>query len=301
MKRAFLFMALLLLGLATLAYPTVSNYLMEKNGSYIINEYEAQVKQTDEAALKAAWDEAVKYNQTLSGSPAHDPFLDGSGMAMQDNYYEVLNTNETMAFVSIPKIGVDLPVYHGTSDEVLHKGVGHLEGSSLPVGGADTHTVLTGHTGLSSAKLFTDLRELQEGDLFFIHVLDQVLAYQVDQIAVVEPSDTSKLKREIGRDYATLLTCTPYGVNSHRLLVRGSRTDYQPQQEAGIRPAATASRADRTVAMAAAATTAVMLALIAAAWAATRHGERRRRLAAIRQAIIQRRQGPTPPAGGQAP
>ena len=219
MKRALIIIAVLLLGLAALAYPTFSSYLMEKNGSYVIDEYEAQVEQTDTAAIEAAWNEAVEYNQTLSGSPAHDPFLDGSGMAMQDNYYEVLNINDTMAFVDIPKINVHLPVYHGTSDEVLHKGVGHLEGSSLPIGGVDTHTVLTGHTGLSSAKLFTDLRELQEGDLFYIHVLDQVLAYRVDQIKVVEPSDTSDLKREIGKDYATLLTCTPYGINSHRLLV----------------------------------------------------------------------------------
>lgn len=262
MKRALIILAVLLAGLALLAYPTVSNYLMEKNGSYIIDEYEEQIEQTDTGELEEAWEEAVKYNQTLSGSPAHDPFLDGSGMAMQDNYYEVLNLSAAMAFVEIPRIRVYLPVYHGTSDEVLHKGVGHLEGSSLPIGGADTHTVLTGHTGLSSAKLFTDLRELEEGDLFYIHVLDQVLAYRVDQIRVVEPNDTEDLKREAGADYATLLTCTPYGVNTHRLLVRGVRTEYVPEEKEAIEPTEVMSEADRTVLIAGAATAGVMLTLI---------------------------------------
>ena len=262
MRRALMITAVLLLGLGALAYPTVSNYLMERNGSYVIDEYRAQVDQTDQAALEQAWQEAIEYNQTLSGSPAHDPFLDGTGMAMPENYYEVLNLNDTMAYVDIPKIGVHLPVYHGTSEEVLRRGVGHLEGSSLPVGGADTHTVLTGHTGLSNARLFTDLQELEVGDLFYIYVLDQVLAYRVDQIKVVEPDDTSYLKREIGKDYATLLTCTPYGINSHRLLVRGERTEYVPEEQAAIEPVETVSTADRTVLVAAAVTAGVMLVLV---------------------------------------
>lgn len=278
MKRAFLILAVLLLGIGVLAYPSISNYLMERNGSYVADDYEAQVKETGQAEIEAAWEEAVRYNQTLSGSPAHDPFLDGSGMAMQDNYYEVLNINEVMAYVEIPRIDVKLPVYHGTSDEVLHKGVGHLEGSSLPIGGEDTHTVLTGHTGLPSAKLFTDIRELEEGDLFYIHVLDQVLAYRVDQIKVVEPEDTSDLKREIGKDYATLLTCTPYGINSHRLLVRGERTEYDPEEKEAIQSVNTISEGDRIVLIAAAVTTAVMLVLIFLAFILSRRNRRRKRV-----------------------
>lgn len=285
MKRALIITGVLLLGVGVLSYPTISNYLMEKNGSYIIDEYEAQVEQIDEAGIEAAWNEAVKYNETLSGSPAHDPFLEGSGMAMQDNYYEVLNINNTMGFVEIPRISVHLPVYHGTSDEVLHKGIGHLEGSSLPVGGVDTHTVLTGHTGLSSAKLFTDLRELEEGDLFYIHVLDQVLAYKVDQIKVVEPSDTDDLKRVIGKDYATLLTCTPYGINSHRLLVRGERTEYIPEEAEGIQPENTESEADRAVRIAAAATSGGMMVLILITWYVSARRRRKKRLEAIRRGL----------------
>lgn len=275
MKRASIILAVLLLGLAMLAYPTVSNYIVEKNGSYIIDEYNAQIEQTDEAVIEAEWNEAVKYNETLSGSPAHDPFLEGSGMAMQDNYYDVLNINKVMAYVDIPVIDVHLPVYHGTSDEVLYQGVGHLEGSSLPIGGADTHSVLTGHTGLSGAKLFTDLRELKEGDLFYIHVLNRVLAYKVDQIEVVEPHDTQLLKREIGKDYVTLLTCTPYGINSHRLLVRGVRTEYIPQEAENISSENKISQADKAVITAAAITSSIMLLLIVLAivwrvWSARR-------------------------------
>lgn len=286
MKRAFLIIAVLLLGVSALAYPAASNYLIEKNGTYIIDEYEAQVEGKDPEELEKEWDEAVRYNQTLSGSPAHDPFLEGSGMAMQDNYYEVLDMNGTMAYVEIPRISVHLPVYHGTSDEVLHRGVGHLEGSSLPVGGEDTHTVLTGHTGLSNAKLFTDLRELEEGDLFYIHVLDQVLAYRVDQVKVVEPEETGDLKRVMGKDYATLLTCTPYGINSHRLLVRGERTEYDPEEKEAIEPASTLSGADRAVILAAAVTTAAMLALILLAAILSGRKRRRKRLEAIREEIL---------------
>lgn len=285
MKRALIIGAVFLLGVVVVTYPTLSNYIVEKNGSYIINTYEEQLKQTDEAAIEAAWEAAVAYNETLSGSPAHDPFLEGSGMAMQDNYYDVLNLSDVMAYVDIPVIDVHLPIYHGTSDQVLSQGVGHLEGSSLPIGGVDTHAVLTGHTGLSGAKLFTDLRELQEGDLFYIHVLDQVLAYEVDAITVVEPNETENLKREIGKDYVTLLTCTPYGVNSHRLLVRGTRTEYVPETAEEITPKTTMTQADRAVMLAAGITSLVMVLLIfvALVWR-TWYIKRKQRVEAIRRA-----------------
>lgn len=262
MKRTILIVCILLAGIAMVSYPLVSDYLSKVNGSFAIESYSKEVAEISDEELQAAWDEAVTYNETLSGSPAHDPFLEGSGMALQDNYYEVLNIDETMGYIEIPKVKIKLPFYHGTSDEVLHKGVGHLEGSSLPVGGSDTHTVLTGHTGLSNAKLFTDIQDLVEGDLFYIHVLDQVLAYKVDQIKIVEPANTEDLKRVQGKDYATLLTCTPYGVNSHRLLVRGERTDYNPEEAAAIEPIDSRSEADRAVLIAAGCTAVIMLVFV---------------------------------------
>lgn len=221
-----------LVGILLFSYPYLASYLSEVNGSYAVESYREAVEQADSAQVEAAWQEAVKYNDSLSGNPVRDPFVAGSGMVMQDNYYEVLNLYDSMGYIEIPKIRVVLPIYHGTSEAVLQKGSGHLEGSSLPIGGEGTHAVLTGHSGLVHAKIFTDLSELAAGDMFFINVLDRVAAYEVDQIQVVEPNDTQNLKRVPGEDYCTLITCTPYGVNSHRLLVRGSRVEYVPQAEA---------------------------------------------------------------------
>jgi sortase A len=167
-----------------------------------------------------------------------DPFKakksDGETMI----YNNILNLDHSgiMGYLEIPCISVNLPIYHGTDAEILERGVGHLAASSIPVGGKSTHSVLTGHTGLSSAKLFTDLTEMKNDDLFFIHVLDRTLAYKVDQISVVKPEDTEKLQIIDGKDYVTLVTCTPYGVNDHRLLVRGVRTKYVKKQRSSIRP-----------------------------------------------------------------
>ena len=149
-------------------------------------------------------------------------------------YNNILNLDQSgvMGYLEIPCISVDLPIYHGTDAEILERGVGHLAASSIPIGGKSTHSVLTGHTGLSSAKLFTDLTEMKKGDLFFINVLGQTLAYKVDQISVVRPKDTRKLRIVDGKDYVTLVTCTPYGVNSHRLLVRGTRVPYNGEEDA---------------------------------------------------------------------
>lgn len=153
-------------------------------------------------------------------------------------YNNILNLDHSgvMGYLEIPCISVNLPIYHGTDAEILERGVGHLAASSIPVGGKNTHSVLTGHTGLSSAKLFTDLTEMKKDDLFFIHVLDRTLAYKVNQISVVRPEDTRKLQIVDGKDYVTLVTCTPYGVNDHRLLVRGVRTKYVKNQKNKIRP-----------------------------------------------------------------
>ena len=235
MKRVVVIIIVLLVGVGVLAYPAISNYVSQKNGSYAIQEYEVAVVELNETAIEAAWDEAEKYNESLAGQPVHDPFLEGTGMAMLDNYNEILSINERMGYVEIPKISVKLPVYHGTSNEVLQNNVGHLEGSSMPIGGAGTHSVLTGHTGLTHAKIFTDLIELEEGDLFYIHVLNKTLVYKIDQIKVIEPDTTDDLRRADEKDYCTLLTCTPYAINSHRLLVRGERTEYIPEEREAIK------------------------------------------------------------------
>lgn len=231
MKRIISIVALLLLGMGFFLYPHVSNLLMERNQSYAIQNFEDQVKNKARDEMEEEWKKAEEYNESLSGNVLRDPFMEGSGMVLQDNYKEVLNINGIMGYIDIPDIDVNLAVYHGTGESTLKKGVGHLEGTSLPVGGAGTHAVFTGHTGLTTAKLFTDLTELGEGDMFYLHILDRVLAYQVDQIKVVEPENTDDLKPVAGKDYVTLVTCTPYGVNSHRLLVRGKRTDYHAWQE----------------------------------------------------------------------
>ena len=220
MKRAILIILLIITGLGIFFYPYVSNWLIEKNASYIIETYDQAVEASGNQEIEKEWKKAKEYNDSLEGTVLKDPFIEGSGMALQDNYKELLNIDGIMGYVEIPAIDVKLSIFHGTSDATLQKGIGHLEGSSLPIGGSGTHAILTGHTGLSKAKFFTDLVELKEGDRFYLRILDKTLAYLVDQIKVVEPENTKDLQSISGKDYVTLLTCTPYGVNSHRLLVR---------------------------------------------------------------------------------
>lgn len=231
MKRGILIMILLLAGIGIIAYPFIGNHLNQKNATRVADEYQKKAETLTAQQIAEKFDEAQIYNENLLGQPAHDPFVPGSGIVMPENYYQVLNISGTMGRLEIPSIDVKLPIYHGTKESVLRKAVGHLEGSALPIGGKGTHTVLTSHTGLTEAKLFTDLIELEKGDHFYIYVLNQVLVYEVDQIQIIEPEETEALKAVDGNDYATLLTCTPYGVNSHRLLVRGKRVTYHPPKE----------------------------------------------------------------------
>jgi len=261
MGRIAAIVALVLAAVATLLYPSVSGYLAQRHGSAAIQSYAETVAALDSATLGAAWQAAEEYNESLTGSPVHDPFVPGSGMAMADDYRDVLNIDGIMGYLDIPRIGVHLPIYHGTSDAVLQNGIGHLEGATLPIGGLTRHTVLTGHTGLPHARLLTDLVEVVRGDQFYLSVLGRTLAYQVDQILVVQPENTAELRRFEGRDYATLLTCTPYGVNSHRLLVRGVRVDYQPEARAAIAPIH-GSATDHLVRRAAVVSTGVMGGLV---------------------------------------
>ena len=258
MKRTVLVILLLTAGIGIIALPFISNYLNQKNSTQVMDNYQRKTAKLSPEQMEELLQQAQIYNENLLGQPAHDPFIPGSGIVMPNNYYQVLNVDGTMGQVEIPTINVKLPIYHGTKDSVLRKAVGHLEGSALPVGGEGTHTVLTSHTGLTQAKLFTDLTELQKGDHFYIHVLNQTLAYEVDKISVIEPEHTEPLKAVQGKDYATLLTCTPYGVNSHRLLVRGKRVPYQPQKKSRKK----LTKEEHLLLKAAIITTAIMLLLI---------------------------------------
>lgn len=222
--------SLLLIGVAVFSYPSISNHIAEKNQTEIIQGYIENITSKEDLTLE--WEKAQKYNENLAGDPVHDPFVPGSGYAIPTNYSEVLDINGIMGYIEIPKISVNLPIYHGTSEEVLSKGVGHIEATSLPIGGKSTHCVLTGHRGLPSAELFTRLDELKIGDYFYINVLDAVLTYKVNQILTVLPTELDSLQLEQDKDFVTLITCTPYGINTHRLLVRGERTDYIPPDEA---------------------------------------------------------------------
>ena len=214
-----------LLGAGIFLYPAISNYFAVQNQAHTIKEYQVAVQNTGTEELDAAWKEAEEYNENLAGNPVHDPFVPGSGYVLPDNYKDVLNINGDgiMGYVEIPKINVYLPIYHGTSEEVLEKGAGHLDVTYLPIGGESRHSVISAHRGLPSAELFTRLDEMKEGDVFYIHVLEKTMEYKVDQIRVIEPEDLASLQVENGRDLVTLLTCTPYAVNTHRLLVRGTR------------------------------------------------------------------------------
>lgn len=230
-------MVFLLFGLAVALtmYPFISNWLFENKTDSVADAVEQAAQEMDNSEQQAALQAAREYNQVLANGHVTltDPFEADKSQEDLAEYESLLNLTDdgVMGTVEIPVIDVSLPIYHGTSESVLQKGVGHLHGTSLPVGGESTHTVLTGHTGLSKAKLFTDLTEMEEGDIFFLHVMGENLAYEVDQIKVVLPSELDDLKIVPGEDYCTLVTCTPYGVNSHRLLVRGVRTDYQEAVE----------------------------------------------------------------------
>lgn len=210
-----------LIGLLLVLYPTVSNFLSNREQKKVIREYSNIVNNMDKEEKEAMYNEAVDYNKKIY----ENGMIDYSNPDAVQGYNDILDVSGTgiMGYISIPKINVELPIYHGTSDGVLQVAVGHLEGSSLPVGGKNTHCVLSGHRGLPSADLFTHLDRLNVHDIFTISVLDKTLVYEIDQIKVVAPGDTQYLQIEDGKDYCTLLTCTPYGINTHRLLVRGVR------------------------------------------------------------------------------
>jgi len=224
----FIFL-LFAVGVVILLYPLISEWQNSRSQTTVIENYNHAVAGLSESEYESLRQAARDYNQGLLGSVVlTDPFDESAAKMASEEYESLLNIggDGVMGTVKIPKISVTLPIYHGTATETLEKGAGHLENTSLPIGGTGTHAVLSAHSGLPAAALFTDLTKLTEGDLFFLDVLDETLAYRVDQVKVVEPEDTSDLLIDANADYVTLVTCTPYGINSHRLLVRGVRTEY---------------------------------------------------------------------------
>ena len=216
-------------GLGIASYPFISNMVAQRHASQVVKDYETNVEEMDEEKIDAMKEAAKKYNEQLSNVVSVDD--ENENNEQGESYADLLNIGESLGYITIPKIDVNLPIYNGTSQDVLSKGVGHMEQSSYPLGGESTHCVLTGHRGLPSAVLFTDLDKLEIGDEFYLHVLDEILAYKVDQIKVVEPNESGDLEIIDGKDYCTLVTCTPYAINSHRLLVRGERTEYKGEQD----------------------------------------------------------------------
>lgn len=214
---------ILLAGLSLLLYPSVSDYWNSLHQTRAIATYAEEVANLNQDQYDEIWAAAESYNASLTDRVNAYQLSD----AQKEEYQQLLNVSGlgVMGYIEIPEIDVSLPIYHGTEDSVLQVAVGHLEWTSLPVGGESTHCVLSGHRGLPSAKLFTNLDKLREGDIFLLRVLDEILTYEVDQILIVEPQDTAALEIVEGQDYCTLVTCTPYGINTHRLLVRGHRID----------------------------------------------------------------------------
>lgn len=240
MKRKYVLNAaavlVVLAGLTLLLYPMVSNSLYQKKLQEQVAFYDNQTKELPEETINFMWEDCRRYNEELLNENAQltDPFANERNHIEAHPYVDLLNTdgNGIMGSLEIPAIDCRLQIYHGTEEDVLAKGVGHLQGTSLPVGGTGAHAVLSAHTGAADRKLFTDLDQLKEGDVFYLHILGDILAYQVDQIQVVLPGETESLVIDREKDLVTLVTCTPYGINTHRLLVRGVRVDYEQDKAA---------------------------------------------------------------------
>ncbi|MBS6679706.1 MAG: class C sortase [Clostridiales bacterium] len=239
-----IFGLMFLIGFGILVYPTVADQWNTYRQSRLISSYERTISDMEPEDFTAEWEKARAFNDTLTQNSIYGDVFGEEDQELEDtDYWKVLNVggDGIMGYLSIPKINIKLSIYHGTSEEVLQTGVGHLNGTKLPIGGESTHSVLAAHRGLPSARLFTDIDQLEKGDMFYIHVLDETLAYQVDQILdMVDKDDHETLEKalqiEEGKDQVTLFTCTPYGVNSHRLLVRGTRVPYTGEEEAASTP-----------------------------------------------------------------
>ncbi len=226
-----------LAGLSVLLYPSISDYINEKNSSRAIANYDNIIEQMEEEDYTKEWEAAIEYNQYLADFSNLSVAASVEDEREHSLYKQLLDVTGTgiMASIKIPSVKINLPIYHGTDEAVLQVGAGHYLGSSLPIGGESTHAILTGHRGLPSAKLFTDLDRLEVGDVFYIKVLGEILEYQIDQIEIVLPEEVEGLSIVPGEDYVTLVTCTPYGINSHRMLIRGTRIPYDGKYEEEVK------------------------------------------------------------------
>ena len=236
-KLINIFIALMILvGLSVMFYPVVSDMWNTYRNSLLISSHKKDVNDLSKKQTEQIWNEAVNYNKNHKENFIKEDVFTNLKKHTKSKYDSYLNIskNGVMGTIVIPKINVEIPIYHGTGEKELQTGVGHMEGTSLPVGGTSSHCGLSAHRGLPSAKLFTDLDKMKKGDLFFLHILDKTLAYKVEDIFTVKPNETDKLSLIKGKDYVTLLTCTPYAVNTHRLLVRGVRTAYKQNQEQNV-------------------------------------------------------------------
>ena len=222
-KTTALLFILFIAGLSLLLYPIVSDFINTSSASKAIMSYDEEVLKLEKQKYDEMWAEATEFNSSLIGRE-NEYLLSDEQQAQYNSLLDLTGTG-IMGYIEIPNIRCSIPIYHGTAETILQIAIGHLDWSSLPTGGENTHCVLSGHRGLPSAKLFSDLDKIVEGDIFMLRILDEVLTYEVDKISIVEPQDTSTLEIEQGKDYCTLVTCTPYGVNSHRLLVRGHRVE----------------------------------------------------------------------------
>lgn len=229
MKRKVILIIVFVTGFSIFLFPLISNWYFTNMHVTITSDYDEMISNMDTQDLETERANAQAYNEQLYGMPSllSDPF-ESDGTDGQSGYYNLLNIGEVMGYVEIPKIDIKLPIYHGTSDDVLSQGVGHMSNTSLPVGGEGTHTVLTGHRGLPSTKMFRDLNEMMVGDIFLINSLDEIMAYQVGEVKIVEPYETESLEISPDKDLATLITCDPYMLNTHRMLVIGERVPYDP-------------------------------------------------------------------------
>lgn len=235
MKRMLLAALLIIAGLTVLTYPWLSDYWNSRQYLRVIDDYQQAVAQMSAAERSAALAAAEEYNRRLYAITSRDPLTAYPDNAFaQDAYLALLNIDRVIGYLEIPSLNLRLPIFQGTTEDVLQVGVGHLAGTSLPVGGNGNHVALTAHAGLPHSKLFTDLAKIQLGDVFYLHVFDRHLAYAVDAVTIVEPTDIALLQPVADKDYVTLITCTPLGVNSHRLLVRGERTGYPAAEDAPV-------------------------------------------------------------------
>ncbi len=234
-KSNKLFIFIFILGLGILSYPLISNWYYRIEANNQVADYKEARDLLSQEEIQRRLRLAQIYNDNLGNVTPKDPYSEEEKKRAFDNYAQMLELRTKIGTIEIPSIDVDLPIYAGTNEEILQKGCGHLEGTSLPIGGESSHTVITAHSGLPSARLFTDLQKVEMGDKFYINYIGGVLAYQVDHIDVIDPSDFSQLLVVPGKDYATLLTCTPIMINTHRLIVRGHRVPYVPEEDDKVR------------------------------------------------------------------